>query len=274
MNCHFMRMLGLVFVCFSHIILGELSALAADSPAVETPAAPSTAQPVVKVGSKMFTESIILGEIITRLANHAGARAEHRRALGGTQIVFKALEKGEIDIYVDYTGTISQEILQGKNARTEADMRTALAKRGIVMGQHLGFNNSYAIGLKETLAAELNLTKISQLASRTNEPAIAKLKFGFSEEFMGRKDGWDGLKAAYQLSQSPVALDHNVAYRGLESGILHVTDLYSTDPEVQSYHLRLLEDDLAYFPLYHAVILYRQDLAQRAPEVLTQILVA
>ncbi len=223
----------------------------------------SAQPPAIVVGSKSFTEAVILGEVLNHLAQDAGADARHRAELGGTQILFQGLEQGEIDAYVDYTGTISQEILAGEGARTLDELRAALARRKIAMSAPLGFNNTYALGLKETVAARWNLRRISDL--RRTE--VQGLRLGFSDEFLNRADGWPGLKRAYQLPFEPRGLDHNLAYRGIDGGSLDVTDLYSTDAEIRFYHLRLLEDDLGFFPRYEAVILYRQELAERAPQV-------
>jgi osmoprotectant transport system permease protein len=228
--------------------------------------------PRVRIGSKSFTESVVLGEMLTHLAAHAGAEAEHRAALGGTQIAFQALEKGEFDAYVEYTGTLTLEIFAGRRLRDDADLHAALAERGIRMSGPLGFNNTYALGMKESLASQLGLRTISDLATRADEPEIRALKFGLSDEFMRREDGWPALQSAYNLPQQPTGLDHSLAYRGVASGSLHVTDLYSTDAEIRHYQLQVLEDDRGCFPAYFAVILYREDLEVRAPEVVRALL--
>ena len=227
--------------------------------------------PNIRVGSKNFTEGIVLGDLLTHVARASGADVDHKSALGGTQIVFQALEKGDIDLYVEYTGTLTQEILKGERVRSLDQLREELAVKGISMSEPLGFNNTYAMGMKEELAAKLNLTKISDLATRSAEPEIAKLQFGFSDEFMRRGDGWPTIKALYGLTQTPRGLDHSLAYRGLESGTLHISDLYSTDAEVKYYKLRLLEDDRGAFPAYKGLILYRTDLAQRAPDLIAAL---
>jgi len=155
-----------------------------------------------------------------------------------------------------------QEILVKENLQTEAELKQALTARGLRMTPPLGFNNTYAIGMKAELAERLKLRTISDLK---NHP---ELVLGFGNEFMDRADGWPGLQQAYQLPQQNVrGLDHDFAYRGIESGTLQVTDLYATDAEIAYYKLRALEDDLNYFPVYNAVILYRADVEQRAPEV-------
>ncbi len=218
----------------------------------------------IVVGSKNFTESVILGEILSHLSRHVGVNARHQRQLGGSSVLWNALIKGEIDAYPEYTGTLLIEILAKENIKTMDQLEQALAKRGLRMTRPLGFNNTYAIGLKEKLAKKLNLQTISDLK---NHPSLI---FGFGNEFMNRSDGWPGLKQRYQLPQKNVrGLDHDLAYRGIESGSLHVTDLYSTDAEISYYKLRSLKDDLNYFPAYNAVILYRADLEHRVPKVIS-----
>lgn len=214
------------------------------------------------VGSKSFTESVILGEMLIQLAQQRGNEARHQRQLGGTRVVWNALIAGEIDAYAEYTGTLMQEILVSEGLESEAQLEQALAKRGLRMTPPLGFNNTYAIGVTETLAEQLGLRTISDIR---NHPDLV---LGFGNEFMDRSDGWPGLQQRYRLPHRNVrGLDHDLAYRGIESGTLHVMDLYATDAEIAYYDLRALEDDLDYFPVYNAVIVYRDDLVQRAPEV-------
>ncbi|MFI5294991.1 MAG: glycine betaine ABC transporter substrate-binding protein [Thermodesulfovibrionales bacterium] len=223
-------------------------------------------KPDVKVGSKKFTESVILGEIVTDLARNAGATVVHRRELGGTRVLWDALLKGDIDIYPEYTGTISREILAGKGITGETALREALKKRGILMTRSLGFSDTYAIGMKKETCKKLGISSISDLRRYSN------LKFGFSNEFMDRADGWPGLRNQYGLPQKGVfGMDHDLAYRGLESGSIDATDLYTTDAEIRHYGLGVLEDDLHFFPSYDAVLLYRSDLVERAPSVIAAL---
>lgn len=219
----------------------------------------------VRVGSKSFTESVLLGDMLVTLTEHAGAPAEHRSELGGTQILWQALNGGEIDAYVEYSGTLKEEILAGEQIFSTEEIRARLAEEGVSMTGSLGFNNTYAIGMLERRAAELGIEKISDLRS------FPDLKLGFSDEFVERADGWQGMKAKYKLPQGSVrGLDHSLAYRGVWAGSIDVLDLYSTDPEIISFQLRVLEDDLAYFPLYEAVILYRTELERTHPQVVEQ----
>lgn len=224
-----------------------------------------SADATVVIGSKKFTESVILGELAAQSLQNAGTKAVHRRELGGSRVLWSALLTGEIDIYPEYTGTLYHEIF-ARRATEEAELRRLLATRGIEMSRPLGFNNGYALGMKEEVAKKLNIRKISDLARHPG------LVLGFSNEFMARADGWLGLRAHYGLPQRQVSgLDHDLAYRGLEQGSLQVIDLYSTDAEIPYYGLRVLEDDRHYFPDYKAVFLYRSELLKRAPEAVTAL---
>jgi osmoprotectant transport system permease protein len=223
-------------------------------------------QPIA-VGSKAFTESVILGEIVTRLARDAGARAEHQREFGGTRVLWEAVLRGDLDIYPEYTGTIEQEILAGKQvAPGEDGLRAAVEAEGLRMGRPLGFNNTYAIGMREQVADSLGIRTISDLQ------AHADLVLGFSNEFMDRGDGWPSLRDAYRLPQTDVrGLQHDLAYRALETDDIHAMDLYSTDAEIEYYALRVLIDDRKHFPTYNAVLIYRPDLEARAPAVVAAL---
>src|SRR4051794_17098916 len=106
----------------------------------------------VRVGSKLDTESVTLGEMATQLGRSQGATFEFRKQLGGTRVVWNALAAGEIDIYPEYTGTIAREILADQGLRSDDDIRSALASRGIEMTRPLGFNNTYALGMREEVA--------------------------------------------------------------------------------------------------------------------------
>ena len=213
-------------------------------------------QEPVKVGTKVFTESVVLGEMVTQVIEADGTEAELTEQLGGTQILWSALLDGEIDVYPEYTGTIREEILADQNLDADTDLVAVLADFGVEMTKPLGFNNTYAIGMKQELANELGIESVSDLKKHPG------LRFGFSNEFMDRSDGWPGLREAYNLSPDQVrGLDHDLAYRGLEAGNIDVIDLYSTDPEIEYYNLKVLEDDLNFFPAYEALFLYRSDVS-------------
>jgi osmoprotectant transport system permease protein len=228
--------------------------------------AADSGKPEVKVGSKKFTESVILGEIVADLAKDAGAVVVHRRELGGTRVLWDALLRGEIDIYPEYTGTISREILAGEVSPDLSEFRTVLGRHGVLITGSLGFNNTYAIGMKKEKCRKLGIDGISDLRRYPD------LKLGFSNEFMDRADGWPGLRKKYSLPQKKVfGMDHDLAYRGLEVGSIDATDLYTTDAEIRYYDICVLEDDLHYFPVYDAVLLYRADLVRRAPQIVAAL---
>ncbi len=231
---------------------------------IETALAEQTL-PSVKIGSKKFTENVILGEITTLLINHGEIPAIHRKQLGSTRVLWSALLNGNIDIYPEYTGTIINEILAERGLAGEIE--EALSQRGIRMSKTLGFSNTYAIGMKAETAKRLGIARISDLRN------FPDLKFGFTHEFMNRKDGWSGLRKYYNLPQLEVLeLDHDLAYRGIESDTIQVTDIYSTDADIDYYSLVILKDDLHYFPDYHAVLLYRTEFANRWPNALRAML--
>src|SRR2546422_982269 len=203
----------------------------------------------IRVGSKRFTESYILGEILARTA-----RGQHKAGLGNTAILVAALENDAIDVYPEYTGTISNEILRTEERLQLAEINRRLARLGLAASTPLGFSNSYALGTRRDLRAISDLTRLPEL------------RLGFSHEFLGRRDGWPGLKAAYGLPQQPRGLDHGLAYEALAAGEIDVMDLYSTDAKIERYRIAVLADDRRYFPAYDAVLLHRVDAPRRYPQ--------
>jgi osmoprotectant transport system permease protein len=219
---------------------------------------------VVKVGSKVYTESVILGEITNLLLKQSEIRSQHIRELGGTRILWNSLLAGEIDVYPEFTGTITHELFPEKNISSFDELQSALAEKGLAIAGPIGFNNTYAIGMKAMRARELGIYKISDLLRHPN------LKFGFSSEFLERKEGWPGLQNRYDLSQTAVkGMSHDIAYRALDSGAVDIVDLYSTDAEITYYDLTVLDDDRDFFPRYDAMLLYRLDLTKSNPEILS-----
>ena len=227
-----------------------------------SPSPAGGAEPEITISSKKFTESVIIGDMTAGLVRNAGYRAVHRKELGGTRILWDALRRGEIDVYPEYTGTIAEEIFANRGIRGENGIRKALTSHGVRMTASLGFNNNYAIGMRKETCEQLDIQRISDLRKHPG------LVLGFSNEFMARADGWPGLRARYDLPQKDVfGVDHDLAYRGLADGSIDATDLYTTDAEIAYYGLCTLEDELRYFPVYSAVLLFRADLETRSPGV-------
>ncbi len=216
--------------------------------------------PAVRVASKKFTESVLLGEVAAQLVESAGAVAVRQSELGGTRVLWEALLRGDVDVYPEYTGTLSREILAAEPTRGEAGLRAALAARGVGLSRPLGFEDTYAIGMRRQEAERRGIRRISDLGQHPG------LRLAFTNEFMDRADGWPALRDAYRLPQRNVrGLDHDVAYRALAGGEIDVTDLYSTDAEIRRYDIQVLEDDRRVFPEYQAVLVFRSDLPARAP---------
>ncbi|WP_077036923.1 glycine betaine ABC transporter substrate-binding protein [Pelomonas sp. KK5] len=213
----------------------------------------------LKIGSKRFTESYILAELLAQTARQAGAAAEVRQGLGNTAIVHAALRSGSIDLYPEYLGTIDREILGNTRPHSLAEIRAQLQPLGLGVDIPLGFNDGYALAMRGETAKRLGIRRLADLAAH---PA---LRLGLSNEFIGRADGWPGLAARYSLPQKPSGLDHGLAYDALAAGQIDVIDIYTTDAKIAQLGLTVLADDDAYFPRYDAVVLYRLDVPQRFP---------
>ena len=210
------------------------------------------------VGSKRFTESYILGEVVAQTAKPHTA-VQHRQGLGNTAVVLGALKAGAIDVYPEYLGTIDAEILKNPQPSDLATLQRQLATQGLGVGVPLGFQNTYALAMAADRAQALGVRRISDLARHP------ELVTALSHEFLGRADGWPGLAARYRLAQRPSGIDHGLALDALAAGRIAVTDIYSTDAKIAALGLVVLEDDAAYFPRYDAVLLYRLDAPTRAP---------
>lgn len=212
----------------------------------------------VRVGSKRFTESYILGEIVRQTLVAHDVPAVHRAGLGNTGILVAALEAGEIDVYPEYTGTIAREILKDERATSMDALNAALAARGLKVAVPLGFSNGYALAMRDDEARRRGIATLSDLA----DPAKTRdLKLGLSNEFLARGDGWPALKAAYRLPfGTPAGLDHGLAYDALADRRVDLIDVYTTDARIGRDHVRVLVDDRHFFPAYEAVLLMRRTL--------------
>ena len=213
---------------------------------------------VLRIGSKRFTESYILAQILSQTAS-TSTNVQVRQGLGNTAIVYAALLAGHIDLYPDYVGTISQEILKSPRPLSIEEINAQLKSHGLGVAIPLGFNNGYALAMRAESADAAGIKTLADLA-RHNE-----LRLGLSNEFIGRQDGWKGLVQKYGFTQSPISLDHGLAYEALVKNQIDVTDIYTTDAQIGHLKLRVLIDDRAYFPRYDAVVLYRLDVPQRFP---------
>lgn len=221
------------------------------------------AEPLV-IGSKNFTESYLLAEIAAQLLESHGIEVERRLGLNGTKISFEALRNGAIDLYPEYTGTISEVILAQPRLTAWDELRAAMAALGFVLLPPLGFDNTYAIAVTREIADQHALEAISDLRG------MAALRVAFPHEFLNRQDGWPGLSKRYDIRQSVSGIEHSLAYEAMKNGQLDVTAVYSTDGEILRSELVILDDDLGYFPEYRAAYLVRHELPD---EVLSMLAV-
>ena len=223
------------------------------------------ANPVI-IGSKKFTESYVLSEIARRALSDAGVATEHRQGMGGTIILWQALQGGQIDVYPEYTGTITQEILKNGQQLSFHEIRDALGKFGVGMTEPLGFDNTYALVMRRSEAQRLGIRTISDLRKHP------ELKIGLTHEFLDRQDGWRPLRERYRLpQQSVIGIDHALGYAALANGSIDVKDAYSTDAKIEENDLLVLEDDLHFFPNYEAVFLFRSSMSPGAISALRRL---
>jgi osmoprotectant transport system permease protein len=217
----------------------------------------------IVVGSKSFNEGYLLSEVVAQTLERDGFDVQRRFGLGGTLICYDALTRGDIDVYVEYTGTVAQAILKMDTTPTFPEINAALAPLGVQMLSSFGFDNTYALAMKERRARQLGISTITDLASGHQD-----LKIVVSHEFLQRADGWPGLVRVYGFTRTPGGIEHGLAYQALDEGAIDVTDIYSTDGEVARYGLVVLTDDGHFFPEYRAVPLIRSTLPQRAKDAL------
>ena len=239
-----------------------LAAVAASAAFIGSGSAAAAERPIV-VASKNFTESYILGEALAQLLQREGFAVERKLGLGGTKICYDALVAGDIDVYVEYTGTIA-EAIKDVGSTDRQVLGAALASDGVEMLPTLGFNNTYALAVSAPVAAARGMTRISDLAKRP------RLRIALSHELLERRDGWPGLRAVYGFDWTPEGIEHALAYQAIADGAIDATDAYSTDGELNRHALVVLEDDRGFFPAYHAVPLVRSDLEGRAKAAIRQ----
>ena len=232
----------------------------------------AAAKPVVRVGSKSFTENFLLGEMIAQIIEETGeADVERKMGLGGSAMAYRAVSGGDIDIYPEYTGTLSQALLEDPTADSVVAIRRRLQSTGLTISDSLGFDNTYAIAVRQEMARRLGLRKISDLKRHP------ELRAAFSPGYIDRADGWPGLKLRYGLEFIDVrVIEHVLSYEAMSSGEVDIIDIFSTDGKIDVFDLWILDDDLEFFPDYQAVMLVRRSFIERFPgtwQRLTQLLV-
>jgi osmoprotectant transport system permease protein len=221
---------------------------------------------LIRVGAKHFNEGYILSEMIAIMLEDAGFRVERRFNLGGTAVSFEALRNRAIDVYPEYSGTISSEILKLNERLTIDDINALVkAKFDLEISKPYGFNNTYALVMTAGQTEALNVNRISDLQKH---PALS---VGLSYEFLKRQDGWEPLSSFYGLPHNAVGLEHGLAYQALLENRIDITDAYSTDGEIKRYDLTVLKDDKDFFPDYHAVSFYSASLPEEAKAIMDKL---
>ena len=223
----------------------------------------------VRVGSKNFTEQFILGELMAQLLeSRTDLKVEREFNLGGTMICHGALTKGEIDLYAEYTGTgltavLHREVIASPTAAYDAVAETYRTQFACEWLRPFGFNNTYAITVREDEARARGWRTISDVV-----PVAGELKAGFTAEFMERPDGYPGLSKSYGFKFGTVRdLDPGLMYRAVVAREVDVICAFATDGRIAAYNLQPLTDDKEFFPPYYAAPVARQAVLSKHPEI-------
>ncbi|HEX9405063.1 MAG TPA: glycine betaine ABC transporter substrate-binding protein [Steroidobacteraceae bacterium] len=218
----------------------------------------------IVIGGKIFTESYILGEMAAQtIESSSQVPVTRKLGMGSTGILFEGLKSGAIDLYPDYTGTLAEAILKRPELKSLDEIRQALADMGLTMSGSLGFNDTYALAVKEEFAERHNLRSIGDLI-----PIQSAVRAAFSYEFMDRKDGYPGLVDNYHLAFNPQKInrmEHTLSFQAIDQNAVDLIDVYSTDAKIKKLGLRLLKDDHNYFPVYQAVWVARKSFVEKHP---------
>ncbi len=224
--------------------------------------------PRMVVGSKNFTESVLLGEIVADTIESRGLRVERRFNLGGAWLCHRALLSGDLDVYVEYTGTALMDIFKHPKETERAavldTLRTDYRKLGLSVLSPLGYENSFAFVIRKDDASRFDLARISDLAKVQD-----RFRLGMFGEFLERADGFPGLARAYELkfAKTPAEMDLGLLYQALESGSIDLAVGSTTDGLIAAKGFVVLEDDRHYFPPYDAVPIARLEALSRDPRL-------
>lgn len=226
-------------------------------------------QKVITIGSKNFNEQLILGNMLaTLIQKNTDIKVERKLNLGCTSIAFNALKAGQIDMYVEYTGTGLVDIMKQKSIsdpdKTYDTVKEYFNKNyGLTWLKPLGFNNTYTLAVTKELAGKYKLETFSDLAKLSNQ-----LTLGCTIEFSNRQDGYLGLKDVYKIDFKDMkAVDGGLRYTALKNGSSDVIDAFSTDGLLEAFDLKVLKDDKNFFPPYYAVPLIKNDTLKKYPEL-------
>lgn len=223
-------------------------------------------KPTLTVGSKSFTEAYVLAELVSQVIERSGeARVDRRFGMGGTGIIYQALKGREIDLYVEYTGTITEAILKLPEG-ADSDivlLNEGLKEEGLHALVDLGFSNNYAIAVRRDVADRLGLKNISDLSGQGG------IRAGFDHEFMSRRDGYESLRDVYDLRFEDVkVMKQSLIYESIGKQYVDLMDAYTTDAKIDRFDLVILDDDKEFFPRYEPVVLSQLGNLERFPQTM------
>jgi osmoprotectant transport system permease protein len=251
------------------ILIGIIAYSTSLSPQFRSGSASGIKGETIRIGTKNFTEQLVLGEIMAQLIEAKTALVVERRFnLGGTMICHGALVNGEIDIYPEYTGTaltaiLKQKVISDPEKAFEIVSAAYRERFDLRWLKPLGFNNTYSITIREADAREQGWSTISDLRENASG-----LRAGFTAEFSERPDGYPGLIQKYDLMFGEVRdLDPSLMYEALSEGEVDVICAFATDGRIAAYNLRQLKDDRNFFPPYYAAPVIREEILEKHPEV-------
>jgi osmoprotectant transport system permease protein len=253
------------------VLVAAPALLVAVAAFAQPPAEERVSRPVV-VGSKPFGESYLLAEVFAQLLEARGLPVTRRFGLGGTEIVFPALQQGVIDVFPEYTGTGLRVVLKSPPMRGSSQVFDTVSREfarrfDVRWLAPLGFENTYAMSVRSDLAARLGLRTISDFAKVSGD-----MRAGFTADFIGLPDGLPGLREAYGVAPKSVsALAPALKYEALAAGSVDIIDAYSTDGLLERYPVTVLEDDRRVFPPYDAAALVSGTLARERPAAIAAL---
>lgn len=226
----------------------------------------------IVVGAKDYTEQDVLGNIVSELLkSNTDYNVEYKHEMS-SNVVFAAIQSGDVDVYIDYTGTVYGSYLdysdmKGADEVYEIVKREMAEKYDLRVLDSLGFNNTYCLAVRPETAEKYGLKTYSDLAKVSPD-----MVFGGGFEVLNRNDGIPNLKKMYDMEfKDEVAIDGALRYSAIEKDETQITEAFSTDGLLLEYDLVVLEDDKSFFPPYHAVPVIREDTAQSSPEILDEL---
>ena len=265
-----LKALFVLLIIITVLISGCTRSTEDAQPSEDATSGPTNDKTIV-IGSKLFQESFILGHLISLMLEDNGYKTEVKVGLGGTLINYEALKKGQIQTYVEYTGTAYSQILKkppldiwDPQVIYEEAEKGLLEQDGVIIVGKLGFEDAYAIAVKEDWAKANNITRISDL-----EPYASEMKIGTDPEFATREDGLPSIQAIYGFNfknyQQGLA---TIMYEAIKNDEVEAISAYTTDTKNELFDLRILEDDKNALPPYDAIIIVTEEFAAENPDVI------